>query len=78
VLRPVPSAMIGRLPGASWPELLKFHRDRMEQMRSQGHRFIEGISFDQAVQSDREYYQGQVAHWVETGLLVPDHENGAA
>jgi hypothetical protein len=71
-LRPLPSAIIGRLSDASWQVLFEFHRDRMEQLRSQGSRFVEGMSVDQAIQAHRDYYRDQIAHWVETGLLIPD------
>ena len=65
------------MPGASWPELLRFHRDQMEQMRSQGSRFVGGLSVDQAVQADRTIYRDQVAHWVKIGLLIPERDKGA-
>src|SRR5271165_6273994 len=71
MLRPAPSAIIGRMPGASWQALLQFHVDEKERLRLRGSRFVEGISLDQAVQADRIYYRNQVAHWVATGLVVP-------
>jgi len=77
ILRPVPSAIIRRMPGASWHDLLQFHIDEVKRVRSQGSRFEEGMCLDQVVQADREYYRDQVAHWVETGLLIPEQQNGA-
>jgi hypothetical protein len=77
VLRPLPSAIISRMPGASSHELLEFHRDVRERMRSRGARFVDRLSMDQAIQADRDYYQYQVAHWVETGLLIPELDTSA-
>ena len=77
VLRPAPSALIVRMPGASSQNLLQFHGDQMERLRSQGSRFVGDMSVDRAVQADRDYYRDQMAHWVKTGLLVPEREKGA-
>ena len=69
-LRPAPSAIIRRMPDASWDGLLDFHAAEMQRMRSRGSRPIEGMTLDEAVQADREYYREQIAHWIETGLLI--------
>jgi hypothetical protein len=69
-LRPAPSAIIRRTPGASCEGLLDFHIAEMQRMRSTGLRFIEGMTPDAAVRTDREYYREQIAHWIETGLPV--------
>ncbi len=69
-LRPAPSAIVRRLPGASWDELLQFHTEEMLRMRSRGSRFIEGMTLDEAVQTDRDSYRDQISYWIETGLLT--------
>ena len=76
-LRPPPSAIIRRMPGAGAQELFRFHSDELARMRSRHSRFVEGMTSDQAVQADRDYYHDQIAHWIETGLLVPDHADGS-
>jgi len=53
MLRPAPSAIIGRMPGASWQALLQFHVDEIERLR--GSRFVEGMSLDQAVHADTSW-----------------------
>ena len=71
-LRPVPSAIIGRMPGERPRGLLEFHSAEFARMQSLGSRFVERMTVDQAVQADRDYYRDQIAHWIATGLLVPD------
>ena len=74
-LRPVPSAIIGRVPGANTHELHEFHSVELARMRSLGLHFVEGMNLDQAIQADRDYYRDQIAYWIETGLLVPDQSS---
>ena len=69
-LRPAPSAIIRRMPGASWDGLLEFHTGEMQRLRSRGSHFIEGMTLDGAVQADRDYYRDQITYWIETGLLI--------
>jgi hypothetical protein len=76
-LRPPPSAITRRMPGASWRDLRQFHVDERERMRSHGTRFVEGLDLDQVIQSDRDSYRDLVAHWLATGLLVPEDEPGS-
>jgi hypothetical protein len=76
-LRPPPSAIIRRMPGAESQELFQFHSDELKRMRSSGSRFVEGMNVDHAVQADRDYYRDQIAHWIETGLVIPDRGNQA-
>ncbi len=76
-LRPLPSEIIQRLPGAKTQELHQFHSAEFARMQSRGLRFVEGMNLDQAIQADRDYYRDQIAHWIETGLLVPDQSSDA-
>ena len=71
-LRPLPSLVMCRVPGASLADLLQFHRRRLQELSSKGSRFREGMSLDQAIQADRDYYQSQIDHWRNTGLLVSE------
>jgi hypothetical protein len=71
-LRPHPSFIMFRCPGATMESLVRAHRSEMERLIASGCRFLERRTLDEALQAGAEAYSAQISHWIETGLLIPD------